>query len=60
MHELELPDLQHRQVLEYSVTNGLTLEEACKKLIMQQIDVFNAKQIELAKYANVFSIRAAK
>jgi hypothetical protein len=60
MHELELPDIQHRQVLEYSISNNLTLEEACKKLIIQQIDVFNANQIELAKHANVFQIRVAK
>jgi hypothetical protein len=60
MHDLELPDIQHRQVTEYAVSNNLTLEEACKKLIIQQIDVFNANQIELAKHANVFSIRASK
>jgi hypothetical protein len=60
MHQLKLPDPLHRQVLDYSEENNLTLEEACKELILKGIKIRKSKEESLSKHLNVFSIRASK
>jgi hypothetical protein len=60
MQVIKLPDPLHRQVLDYSEENNLTLEEACKELILKGIKIRKSKEESLSKHLNVFSIRASK